>query len=545
MLYKFPCGCLIESPEPDSFDFDFDTIAMDCPAVYNMLGRGLTKGVFQLESPLARQTTKELKPENIEHLTALGSILRPGSLQALDENGVSTTKHYILRKNTLEEVPPFHPVVDEVLKDTFGLIIYQEQAIRIAVEVAGFSPTEANTLRSSLGKKKADLMAQCRVLFLDKAEWANVVSKEQAITLFNLIQAGQRYAFNKSHAYCYAVQAYRTAYAKAHLPNKFFTSWMRFARMKKTSAKEEVFELVSEANLFDIEFVPSDVCEKSLETIANGNTISLGIMNIKGMQSTAAAELVQHLHAVEKASSKPLSQWGWYEFLVKCGAVIGETRMADLARVGAFRNLKGFPGRKWAMMDLSVWHSLSDKSQLWCQEHYKEYPDLVALLKGCARPKKEGGGVHNVNQISKILSQVSLLENPPASLEDSPQWISWEEERLLGVALSVCVSDTVDESEVNCSCKDFLGGRGGPKDQLIFAVKLRGVRLTTTKKGKEPGKEMAIMSIYDGQCVLENVVAFPETYAKFKDFIYDDNKVLLQGCRTKTDSLSVTKIWQA
>lgn len=122
-------------------------IPTNCPAVWAMLATGLTKGIFQLESSLGRTWTKKLKPTSVEHLCALGAILRPGTLKVKDEQGMSATEHYCRRKNQEEAVPSVHPVIDVILEKTYGLMIYQENAMRIAREVAGFTPQEADALR--------------------------------------------------------------------------------------------------------------------------------------------------------------------------------------------------------------------------------------------------------------------------------------------------------------------------------------------------------------------------------------------------------------
>jgi hypothetical protein len=148
-LFTMPCGCTwpVAAPgSPPALDVDVRNLP-DCPLVWEMLGKGLTKGVFQLESQLGRQWTKRLRPKSLSHMAALGAILRPGALQSFDENKVNTTEHYARRVNGEEEVTPIHPVVDEALRATYGLIIYQEDIMRLAKEVAGFNLVEVDRLR--------------------------------------------------------------------------------------------------------------------------------------------------------------------------------------------------------------------------------------------------------------------------------------------------------------------------------------------------------------------------------------------------------------
>src|SRR5688500_2071038 len=160
-LFK-ECNCQIERGS-----FNIEKVDPDCKKVWAMLGKGLTKGIFQLESRLGRRWCKELRPESKEHLTALGAILRPGCTQSKEENGVSTTQHYCWRKNGKEEVSYAHPALEHILKPTYGLIVYQEQAIQIAVAIAGFNPQEADDLRKAIGKKLTEEMAKVKIRFLE------------------------------------------------------------------------------------------------------------------------------------------------------------------------------------------------------------------------------------------------------------------------------------------------------------------------------------------------------------------------------------------
>lgn len=210
-FYTFDCGCKfrIVGPKvlPNSdfpalkFDSDIRNIDHDinfeCPKTYKMLSDGLTVGCFQVETPLGRQWTKKQKPEELEHISALGSILRPGALRAVDEEGISMTMHYCRRKNNEEETPSYHPVIDNILKDSYGCLIYQEQSIKIAQEVAGFSLEEADSLRKSIGKKLAEEMAKSKKLFLEKAKTQQILTEEQAEEVFGWIEKSQRYQFNR------------------------------------------------------------------------------------------------------------------------------------------------------------------------------------------------------------------------------------------------------------------------------------------------------------------------------------------------------------
>lgn len=201
--YTFPCGCSfpIIGESADGvmplLEIDHENLPRSCPATWELLGKGLTKGIFQLESPLGRQWTKKLKPENEEHISALGAILRPGTLRAVDSDGVSMTQHYCRRKNNEEPVAPYHPAIDAILASTYGVMVYQEQAMAIAVAVAGFTDVEADSLRKAIGKKLPEEMNRCRVLFKDGAAKAGIITSEMADEIFGWITESQKYSFNK------------------------------------------------------------------------------------------------------------------------------------------------------------------------------------------------------------------------------------------------------------------------------------------------------------------------------------------------------------
>lgn len=196
------CGCKFSKDEHGNiiyvpkFNAPNQVIDLECPLVWELFRTGNTKGIFQLESNLGRGKSKEVAPTNIMELADLISIIRPGSAEALLEDGKSVTWHYIQRKAGKEDVSYFHPALEAALKNTYGLLIYQEQALAIAKDIGGFSMEEAEVLRKAIGKKKADIMAEMKKLFVTKAEAHGVVNKEEAEEIFSWIEASQRYSFN-------------------------------------------------------------------------------------------------------------------------------------------------------------------------------------------------------------------------------------------------------------------------------------------------------------------------------------------------------------
>src|SRR5438477_2809540 len=184
-----------------------------------MLGRGDTVGVFQLEGQGMRDTVRRLRPDNLEEIIALISLYRPGPMDNIPT--------YIARKHGEEKPEYLHPLLEQVLKETFGVIIYQEQVMQIAQLLAGYSLGEADLLRRAMGKKiRAEMEAQ-RDIFVEKSVERGV-AKYQAASIFDLIAKFAEYGFNKSHAAAYAVIAYQTAYLKANYPVEFIAASMTY-----------------------------------------------------------------------------------------------------------------------------------------------------------------------------------------------------------------------------------------------------------------------------------------------------------------------------
>jgi len=202
--FKFDCGCSfpILGPATQKFDIprlkiDFYNIKYTCEATWDIIRTGNTVGVFQLETKLGQDWSKRVSPDNLEHLGAIGAILRPGCLKAITD-GKSMTAHYADCKNHREEVKLYHPIVDECLKETYNLLVYQEQAMALAKEVAAFSLEEADNLRKAMGKKLASEMAKVKTMFKEKGLQAAILTEAQLDEVFGWIQESQRYSFNKS-----------------------------------------------------------------------------------------------------------------------------------------------------------------------------------------------------------------------------------------------------------------------------------------------------------------------------------------------------------
>jgi DNA polymerase-3 subunit alpha len=354
-FYTKPCGCEFEISESHLISrgkeldwylkndlvppikLDIQNINMDCPEVWKMLGKGLVKGVFQLEGATGKRWTKEMKPTSIDHLCALGALLRPGCTKSIDKKtGCSLTELFCLRKNGLKEVEYLHPCLENVLKSTYGILTYQEQAMQIAQIVAGFNLQDADVLRKAIGKKLADEMAKVEKMFVEGARKVNILSEEQINEVFGWIKESQRYSFNKSHSMSYAVNGYWSAYCKCHFPIYFFTSWLRQARDKQDPL-EEIRELINEAKLMDIKILTPDLKAMKKHFYTDGKTIRFGIADVKGIGEVQVDKLRKVVSEAEMVYGKKLADLNWYEFLVLVSPRITSTVIERLIEVGGMK----------------------------------------------------------------------------------------------------------------------------------------------------------------------------------------------------------------
>lgn len=177
---------------PARGQYDFKKIPLEDPMVWAAFSRGETVGVFQLEKQLGQDWSRKLKPQNIEQLSALVAILRPACL----ESGLAES--YCKRKNGQEPSIPFHPALEEILRDTFNCSVYQEQSIEIGKKLAGMSEEDADTyIRKGIGKKVAAIIAECKIRFLEGCKKQNIVTEKEAQEIFSWLEKAQRYQFNK------------------------------------------------------------------------------------------------------------------------------------------------------------------------------------------------------------------------------------------------------------------------------------------------------------------------------------------------------------
>jgi DNA polymerase III alpha subunit len=503
-------------------------------ATWQLFAEGKTKGIFQLESNLGKSWSKKVAPNNLEELSALIAIIRPGTLKAFVD-GKSMTQHYVDRKHGREEVTYLHPILEDILKPTYGVLVYQEQSMRIAEKVAGFNLQEADVLRKAIGKKKADLMNEVKKSFIAGAERVGIVSKDEAEQIFGWIEKSSRYAFNKSHSVSYAVCSYWSAYFKAHNTKEFFLSYLYYAN-EKPDPHQEVYELISEAKLFDIETrTPSLTNFDRKFNIKNGK-IYFGIKDIKSLTGVSGDKLIEAIIESEKELGKSIDKYSWLEILLFVASRISSTSFKALASIGFFRGFNGSITRNKALYEYEIYRTLTKSEQTWVINNYntKKWASFVDCLRDLAPTKKEGGGTSKADRKQAIENEIQLLINPPYDLEDDPSWVIDQEVKFLGCPVSMAKVETSDTSAANTTCKEIVNGKKG-KDLCIVANIQRLSDYTITK-GESKGQVMSFLTIEDDTCILDSVIAFPKAKEKYKYVLYEGNNLIFCGSVSEKDT---------
>ena len=534
-MFKFDCGCefpiLDEKINPNtgfpSIDLDFSKINYECAKTWDIFKSGNTKGIFQLETYLGQAWSKRTLPESIEDVGALISAIRPGVLKA-SLDGKTMTQHYADRKIGQEEITILDANIEDILKPTQGILIYQEQSILIARKLGGFNLAQADILRRAIGKKEADTMTMVENMFIDGCKKVGLVSEEKAKEIWSWIRKSERYAFNKSHAISYSKTAYYTAYIKQHFPLQFYCSWLKHAK-EKIDPQKEVKDLVSDAKTFGIE-----IHKPSLKYLQTGEdfaiidkTIYFGVRNIKRVGEASVNKLIKTINEFETRFNKNIGQFNWIEFLIYISPNINKTVIQNIILSGALEYMN--VSRRKMLYEYNIWSELTDKEQEFIANNLNE--NLAISLTKCLTEYKLTPKRKEI-----INSLITMLNNPPVSLMDPPGWINKTEEDLLGVALTCSKLEGLNTLAADTNCQEVSDGKS---DECVLCVEIKEVKETTVKKGASVGQKMAFLKVEDSSGILENVVVFCKEWAEYKNTLYPYNTVTVVGQLSKKGSFVI------
>jgi len=461
---------------------DLWKIPWDDKKTYELLGRGETIGVFQFESAGMQDNLRKLKPENIDDLIAMNALYRPGPMDNIPV--------YIKRKHGKEKIEYLHPMLEDVLKITYGVITYQEQVMRIAQIMGGFTLGQADILRKAMGKKDMEKMEAMRKKFIEGAQ-KRKVDPNIANEIFDIMKKFGEYGFNKAHATVYAHIAYQCAYLKANYPLEFMTANLSAVLDKK----DDLMIIKNEADRMGIKILPPDVNLSEYECSIDNGAIRLGLGTIKNVGK--AAEII-----IEARKSK-----GKFTSIFNlCASVdlriVNKKALESLVYAGALDSLKGSRAQLFASIDSAI-----------------EYGNAV-------QKESKSGQVSLFDD-----SDLKKTIRPEPSLADVEPWpygeLLLKEKEVLNFYVSGHPMERFyDEirgfSDISLNSERLSTLREGA------TVTVGGIITSIKKHTQKNGKTMAFLEIEDFDGTIE-LIAFADTYEKFKHILDIDSMILAKG----------------
>jgi DNA polymerase-3 subunit alpha len=467
-------------------NIDINNVPLDDKEVYKLLSRGDCCGLFQLESSGMIDLVKRLEPKNIEDITALLALFRPGPL------GSGMIDDFINRKKGKVEIKYLHPQLEPILRDTYGVIVYQEQVMQIASELAGFSLGQADILRKAMGKKVKEIMKKQNQLFL-KGAVKNGIDKETAQEIFDLIAYFAGYGFNKSHSVSYAFISYQTAYLKAHYPVEYMAALLT-SIMQNT---DKVVKYIKECQNINLKILPPDINESLVDfTVVDRDTIRFGLAAVKNVGRAAIENIIQ-----ERTENGPFVSL--FDFCRRVDAKTMNRRVVEsLIKCGSFDST----GVKRSQL-LSVLEKAIDLGHEIQREKRNGQTNLFALMGNDSESQQHG--------------------NPPLPEIDefSDQELLAMEKETLGFYLSHHpLEDYHDKLKKTINADSSQLQQFSDKTQLVLGGIITGMRKKTTKHGN-----MMVYFVLEDLEGTVDVIVFPKTYEEYKEAIQEENIVIVEG----------------
>ena len=470
-------------------DFDIEKIPLDDKKTYDLISKGHTGGVFQLESGGMRQTLINLRPSGIEDIIAAIALYRPGPMDSIPR--------FIECRHNPEKVTYDLPELEPILKTTYGCTVYQEQVMRIFREIAGYTFGHADIVRRAMSKKKADVLEAEREAFVNGAE-SRGIDRNKADKLFSDMSSFANYAFNKSHAAAYALISYRSAYLKAHYTGEYMSALLTSVINDRAKAAE----YISECSKLGILVLPPDINNSrvSFSTDSDGN-IRYGLLAIKNIGKQIIEDIID-------LRNKEGDYESFYSFVERATAItdVNKRQIESLIKVGAFDSLgvdrakllASFEGIidnvQYKNRDNSIGQlDMFSSGELKAPEF--EYPDVRELsVKEKLMLEKEASGMYFSGHI---------LDSYKKHIEDL---------------------DYTSIGEINPNGEDEEESEFSDKDK----VSIVGIISSVTYKNTRKDERMAFFTLEDKSGEIECIV-FPKTYNKFYHEIRVDSGVYITG----------------
>ena len=469
-------------------DLDIDRVALDDEKTLAMLCRGESIGVFQLEGGAMRTLMRSLAPTCFEDIAALVALYRPGPMS------VNMHNDYADIKNERKPVEYFHPDAEELLADTYGLMIYQESVMRVSQRFAGYSLAEADNLRKACGKKKPELMAKERAKFVDGCE-ATGYGSALGTTLFDTIEGFANYAFNKSHSFGYGLVSYQTAYLKAHFPVEYLSALL--TSVKTSLEKAAVY--LNECRTMGIQVLVPDVNRSASDfepaRLDDGTeVIPFGLSAVRNVGEALVEKIIE-----DRTANGPFADF--YDFCERVDlSVLNKKTLESLIKAGGFDSL-GHPRRGL----LAVYEQIVDATIARRKERD------VGIFSLFGEVEETGGGFDEKVTIPSL----AFEKKEQLAFEKEMLGLYVSDHPLMGAeaALSRRTDGTItDLAEVEDGAMRLIGGV------------VTGLQRKWTKKGDL----MAVFVLEDLQTSIE-VMVFPKTMADIGHMLADDAVLLVKG----------------
>ncbi len=471
---------------------DLNRIPLNNQKTFQMLQRGDTLGVFQLESSGMRQLLKKIIPDSFDDLVAVLALYRPGPL------GSGMVDQYIERKHGREEVEYLHPSLGKILKETHGVILYQEQVMQCAATLAGYTLGEADLLRRAMGKKKVEVMERQRVKFVE-GSMKNQVDKKKAEEIFDIIQEFAGYGFNKSHSAAYAMISYQTAFLKANFPTEFMAAYLT---SQIGSKKDVMAAYVREVRNSGMKVLQPDVNESRESFTVVGKVIRFGLGAVAKVGHAGIESIIVARNEVGKFSSL-------WEFINTVDLrTVNKAIIENLIKAGAFSSinenrhqlLEALPG----MIDI-VQRRCSDKNQcsilsLLGEEENEEKPEL---------PKVEDFDLYRILDMEKEATGLYISGHP---------FDQYDKEVLRYTTCRI--------SDLPC----------WKSDRMIPSI--GGIIIAFQEKYTKKGDAMGILELEDSDSKAE-VVCFPRVWNKIKPMVRIGEVLIVKGSIKEDDGRSI------
>lgn len=511
---------------------EFEKLNYNDGKVWDLICKGNTIGVFQLESFLGREWSFKIKPRSIRELADLISIIRPGCIEAKEDNGLTMTELYCKRKHGELPVIPIHKCLEEILGDTYQIIVYQEQAMKIANIVAGFTLEETDSsIRKGIGKKDAALLFSIRKQFVDGCSKTSGLSEDEGNMIFDIIEKSSRYSFNLSHAVEYAYITYATAYEKVYKTQKFFCHWLSDSKYR-VNGKLELRQLIHDAKNFSVSINKPDISHIEEDFYIYDNKIYYGLTNIKNIGQSAAIDILRHRDLLDKN----LKDCSWFEILSKFLNLLDKSCSIGLISSGALDNVSKGISRRRMLYEYHTWQELTDREMAWIIGK-KDCEPFESLEK--AIEELLNSGYINKKRVEKIKNVLSLLQNPPHQLEDNDTWIVKTEEAVLGATISI--NRLTNTKLPDATCKDIP--KMSPKQRKTVGVEIQRIKeVLIKKKGNNAGRKMAFIGVNDGTQL--DCVAFCDIWEEYGYMLYEGNCVAMTLTLSDKGSFIIEKVYQ-